>query len=128
MGGLSEKEKLHIACMQTANKSILTHRHTHKSCIFLLTWWLRYSLIYSSATKRHTHIHTPSLKCPRGCWSWGAINCTVLSDWPRPAMGSWVGGVDKEGGCLRSALVPVGETPWRARCVAGATHTHTHIF
>lgn len=47
-----------------------------------------------------THTHTQSLKCPHGRWSCGAINCTVLSAWPRPAMGSWVKVVveEEEGG------------------------------
>ena len=86
---------------------------------------------FECTVSTHTHTHIQSLKCPHGRWSCGAINCTVLSEWPRPAMGSWVkvveeeGGGDEGGGCFRSALIP-GETPWWARCVAGALHARTH--
>lgn len=86
------------------------------------------SLMYSSAPK---DTHKRNLwSVPHGHWSWSAINCAVLSVWPRPATGSWVkvvGWWKEEGGNKREGVLDQlslqGKTPWSAQCVAGATHT-----
>lgn len=91
------------------NRNIASHAHKQQNKSIL-------SLSLSLA-------HTQSLKCPHGCWSCGAINCTVLSERPRPArgdLGKGGGGSGErekrrkgEEGVL-DQLSSQGETPWRA--------------